>query len=216
MTVIFLSTKIKRFLASSKIFWKYRHIIQLNFFLKTYGSTPEEYFNLIFKNIGIKSVLDYGCATGEKLVYFIKKGANYVYGIDINYQAIQTAKKKIEAFSVKNEFSKNLNTYNLKKFLKKKKFDIILFERVLYILNDVEFYKIINNLSKFTKYIYIDDFFLEDSQKKIYRTTINGYRHTNYTYILKRKGFNLLLKNNSPYKKVLFANTKSALFVRKN
>lgn len=204
---------VKRLLASSKLFWKYRHFLQINFFLKNYGNLPKKHFDLIFKKVQSNVVLDFGCATGDKLIYFVNKGAKNVYGIDINHQAIQTAKKNLKKYEINCQFSDKLIIYNLKKFLNKnKKFDLVLFERVLYILNDKEFYYIISKLSKLTKYIYIDDFFLDEFKKKL-RVNIKGYKHSNFITILNNMGFYLLSKNNSPYQNVLFANTKSALFI---
>jgi len=41
--------KLKRFLSSNKFFWKYRHILQRNFFTKSYGEVPIIHFNNYFK-----------------------------------------------------------------------------------------------------------------------------------------------------------------------
>jgi SAM-dependent methyltransferase len=210
-------TKLKRYLASNKFFWKYRHILQKNIFNNSYGSVPINHFNSVFDGLSINSVLDFGCATGEKLDYFVKNGANYIYGIDINPIALSTAKKKLTSYSINCEFNNFISELNIINFLKKnkiKKFDLIFFDRVLYILDNKEFNFVLNIILKMTKYIYVDDFFLEKKVKKnsINRVNINGYIHTDFDEILKNAKFQLTQSDLSPYSKVRFANTKFALY----
>ena len=208
---------IKRFFASNKYFWKFRHFFDNKIFDKSYGIIPNEYFDQIFENIKIDSVLDYGCATGDKLIFFINRGAKNVFGIDINHKAINTARDKIKYYNVNNELSENINTDKLNKFLdisKIKKFDLIILDRILYILNDQEIYNLFNIIKKITNYIYIDDFFLDNEiqSNNFSRLKIKGYVHTNFDKILNQNSFKLKIKNKSPYQSVLFSNAKSALY----
>ncbi len=208
---------IKRFFASNKYFWKFRHFFDNKIFDKSYGIIPNEYFDQIFENIKIDSVLDYGCATGDKLIFFINRGAKNVFGIDINPKAINTARDKIKYYNVNNELSENINTDKLNKFLdisKIKKFDLIILDRILYILNDQEIYNLFNIIKKITNYIYIDDFFLDNEiqSNNFSRLKIKGYVHTNFDKILNQNSFKLKIKNKSPYQSVLFSNAKSALY----
>ncbi len=208
---------IKRFFASNKYFWKFRHFFDNKIFDKSYGIIPNEYFDQIFENIKIDSVLDYGCATGDKLIFFINRGAKNVFGIDINLKAINTARDKIKYYNVNNELSENINTDKLNKFLdisKIKKFDLIILDRILYILNDQEIYNLFNIIKKITNYIYIDDFFLDNEiqSNNFSRLKIKGYVHTNFDKILNQNSFKLKIKNKSPYQSVLFSNAKSALY----
>lgn len=208
---------IKRFFASNKYFWKFRHFFDNKIFDKSYGVIPNEYFDQIFENIKIDSVLDYGCATGDKLIFFINRGAKNVFGIDINLKAINTARDKIKYYNVNNELSENINTDKLNKFLdisKIKKFDLIILDRILYILNDQEIYNLFNIIKKITNYIYIDDFFLDNEiqSNNFSRLKIKGYVHTNFDKILNQNSFKLKIKNKSPYQSVLFSNAKSALY----
>ncbi len=208
---------IKRFFASNKYFWKFRHFFDNKIFDKSYGVIPNEYFDQIFENIKIDSVLDYGCATGDKLIFFINRGAKNVFGIDTNPKAINTARDKIKYYNVNNELSENINTDKLNKFLdisKIKKFDLIILDRILYILNDQEIYNLFNIIKKITNYIYIDDFFLDNEiqSNNFSRLKIKGYVHTNFDKILNQNSFKLKIKNKSPYQSVLFSNAKSALY----
>ena len=95
-----------------------------------------------------------------------------------------------------------------------KKFDLIVFDRVLYILNDKEFFFVLNIFSKITKYIYIDDFFLKKNieNNSVNRVNLNGYIHTNFDQVLKNAKFKLKKSCHSPYPKVKLANPKFALY----
>jgi len=206
--------KAKRFLASNKYFWKYRHLIQKNIFKKSYGVLPEKHFNKIFNKKKIISVLDFGCATGDKLEYFASKDAKYIYGIDINIEAIQACKKKFKYGKIIKNFDVNFSEKKFTKFLTTnnlKRFDLSILDRVCYILDFKELNDIVRTLSKKSKYIYIDDFFYS---KKFFnlRKKIHGYYHTNFDLLLKKFKFKKIYYGRSPYKKVLNSNTKSAIF----
>jgi len=211
--------KLKRFLASNKYFWKYRHFFQQKIFTFSYGTVPKKHFNNIFKNIKIDSILDFGCATGDKLIYFMRKGTKNIYGIDINSKAIKVAKAKFKNSNICCEFAEEISLQKINKFLKKikkKKFDLIIFDRVLYILKETEFHYVINTLAKVSDYIYINDFFLDSSAVQLsnmrMRNQDSGYVHSDFSLILHKVFFKPVILNNSPYKKVLFANSKSALY----
>ena len=215
--------KLKRFIASNKYFWKYRHFIQNNFFTKSYGLVPRKHFNKIFKTIKINSVLDFGCATSDKLIYFINSGAKNVYGIDINSQAINTSETRVKNLNINSEFSKKTSLKKINKFLKKariKKFDLVIVDRVFYILKDIEFNFVIDILTKVSRYIYIDDFFLNESIKlknitnkvRLKKKEGRGYAHRNFNMILSKYFFNPVFVGKSPYKSVLFANSRCVLY----
>jgi 16S rRNA G966 N2-methylase RsmD len=144
------------------------------------------------------------------------KGAKNIYGIDINSKAIKVAKAKFKNLNICSEFTEEISLQRINKFLKKIKFDLIIFDRVLYILKETEFYYAINTLAKVSDYIYINDFFLDSSAKKLsnmrMRNQDSGYVHSDFNLILHKVFFNPVILNKSPYKKVLFANSKSALY----
>ena len=211
--------KLKRVLSSTNFFWKYRHLLHKDIFDDKYGIVPTLHFNKIFKNIKINNVLDFGCATGDKLIYFINNNAKFVYGIDINDKAIKTAKNKISKLKVYSEFSNKIYLEKITLFLKKikkKKFDLVIFDRTLYILKDLEFYYALKVLSKIAKYIYIDDFFhnfrLYNNDTIVRNDYCSGYLHSNFNLIFFKTSFKRCFYGKSPYKKVLFANSKSALY----
>jgi len=202
----------KRFIASNHLFWRYRHHFQK--IEKSYGEVKVNNFNKIFKNYKIKSVLDFGCATGDKLVYFINRGVSIICGIDINPKAIKAAEEKIKRHNVYYKFFNTIDQKKIKFFFKKK-FDLTIIDRVLYILNDKELDNCIRKICKISNYIYIDDFFLDEKKyNNLNIKNIRGYTHRDFDKILRKNKFKLIFKKKSPYKKVLFANPKQALFKR--
>jgi SAM-dependent methyltransferase len=213
--------RLKRFLVSNKYFWKYRHFFQRNIFNNSWGLVPIRHFDKIFKTIKINSVLDFGCATSDKLIYFINRGAKHVYGIDINAQAIKTSETKVKNLNINSEFCTKISLKKINKFLKKikiKKFDLVIIDRVFLILKDTEFNYVIDNLTRVSKYIYIDDFFLNISLKTKDITNRSnggghvGYVHKNFNMILSKYFFKPLFVSKSPYRRVLFANSRCALY----
>ena len=205
--------KFKRFLASKKHFWKYRHLIQKNIFKKSYGILPIKHFNKIFKK-KIISVLDFGCATGDKLEYFASRGAKCIYGVDINKKAINTCKKKFKYNKILKNFDVRLSEKKVSQFLTKcnlKSFDLAILDRVCYILDLKDLNNILRIICENSKYIYIDDFFYSKKSLKL-RKNLCGYNHTNFDLILKKYKFKIFFYGRSPYKKVLNSNTKSAIF----
>ena len=79
-------------------------------------------------------------------------------------------------------------------------------------LDNKEFFNVVNILSKKTKYLYIDDFFLEKNflENKI-RKKINGYTHTYFDEVFDHD-FKKIYAENSPYSEVKFANSGCALY----
>jgi SAM-dependent methyltransferase len=209
---------VKRHIISNKYFWKYRHVFQRKIFETSYGNLLKHHYDDTFRHVSKESILDFGCATGDKLEYFINCGSKNIYGIDINSKALRTAEAKIKNFKVNYKFSNQICLKDLKKFLsskKIKKFDLIIFDRVLFVLDDNEFNNVLLVLSKLTKYIYIDDFFPPNNHYNEYkklRFFSNGYRQSNFDKILEKKNFILKIKRKSPYRKVEFSNTNSALY----
>ena len=85
-----------------------------------------------------------------------------------------------------------------------------------YILKETEFHYVINTLAKVSDYIYINVFFLNSSAVQLsnmrMRNQDSGYVHSDFSLILHKVFFKPVILNKSPYKKVLFANSKSALY----
>lgn len=208
---------LKRYIASNKYFWKYRHFFNWQIFVKSYGMTPKDYFDKVFLNKKIDSILDLGCATGDKLCYFLNRGSKFLYGIDINQRALNTARKKISKNGVTSNFIDKISMEDINRFLSLsniKKFDLVVVERLFYILGHDEFMNCINILTKISNRIYIDDFFIKDSLTTNHnnRVKIGGYMHSNFDKILIKKNFKNIFNNDSPYAKVNHSFSRSALY----
>jgi len=113
------------------------------------------------------------------------------------------------------EFKTDLSKSKITTFLKNnkiKRFDLVIMDRVCYILDDQSLQNILSILSQNTKYIYIDDFFLNDDNFLISRKNLYGYKHTNFDFFLEKLNFKKINYDQSPYKKVFMCNTRSALY----
>ena len=210
-----------RNIISSHVFWKYRHIFlsewwkhnpKLNNIKKDYTF----YLNLT-KKYKINSILDFGCA-GAPLLYELKsKNKNILtYGIDISKEAVKSNKEIFSKNFMDTEFffSEKVEKKEIKNFLiyhKIKYFDLIVFDRVLYCLSDLQLENTLIALREHGKLIFIEDFYkLEDNGRVI------GYRHRNWTTLLKAHGFKQLYCKNTIYSSIQHANPKSALFQNVN
>ena len=140
----------------------------------------------------IESILDYGCATGDKLNFFANNGTKFCYGIDINKNALNTCNKKFNKLDSSKKtyfFDSHTNNKKLNRFLEANyinKFDLIIFDRSLYCLNDRELMKQLNILTNYAKIILINDFMLDNNLE------ISGYIHRNWIDIMKNFDFDNL------------------------
>ena len=170
--IIFLENKFKK----SKIYRKLRHLYDRNIWLKYINdsnSSKRDFYKIFVKENKVNSVFEFGCASGPNYLK-LKHQIDYYFGFDISNSAISAAKNKIET-SKKIIFSSELNEY--KKYLKQNNlnvFDMAIYDRVLYLLNEKEIKIHFKQHSNKFKYIIINDFF---NEKKI--NDNEGYLTTN-------------------------------------
>lgn len=175
--------KIANTLRTSSIYWKYRHIFQKNVWelysdpgFKT--NSRNEFLKNFIQSNKIKIIFDFGCASGNN--YFNINNLIYsYYGIDISEEALKVFKKKGAPNVV---LSTKIDINNIDDFLRKNnqhQFDLAIYDRVLYLLNDKEIEIHAEILSKKFKFILIDDFF--STEKKIN----SDYKTRDYTKIFK-------------------------------
>tara|TARA_Y100000591_G_scaffold198190_1_gene171440 strand:+ start:137 stop:778 length:642 start_codon:yes stop_codon:yes gene_type:complete len=204
---------IKRKLISSSFFWKFRLLFQPNVISKYKNKKPPAYFiDFIFQK-KIRSILDFGCATANLLLEATKSDPKLIcYGVDINNSFLETS---IERFlTIKKDpktyqFETCLKLNKLKTFLLNneiRKFDLIVFDRVLYCQNNIEIDHIFRNLQPISKYILIDDFFGENLSLK------SGYRHRNWIAYLKECGFKNIINIPTVYEDVADAFPRTMIF----
>ena len=135
------------------------------------------------------------------------------YGVDISSKAIKFSKRRFKR-SFKNcyFFSTKLDEKELDQFFRKQRisnFDLIIFDRVLFCMNDKEIEEVLLVLTKHTNLIFIDDFY--KYQNKSY---IGGWKHRNWVKIFHEYGFELKFNNETIYDNVSDSNPRSMLFIR--
>ena len=158
-------------------------------------------------------VLDFGCASGSLLYDLKKKNPKFVcYGIDVSLKAIETCNERFsifDSFSETYSFNSFTDEGNIKKFLvfnKINNFDLIVFDRVLYCLNEKEIYRQLDILSKFTKRIFIDDFLLDSDSDFL------GYKHRDWISTMESFGFECEVNIPTIYNQVSNANARTLVF----
>jgi len=203
-----MSNLIKNILSKgwvSRIFWKNRHVFQPEFlkYLKSIQDdyrSKSSYFNeLISKYMDQNEilVLELGCSSGSAL-YGIKEKTNAsVFGIDINRKAIEFC---IRNFSERYEegfyFTNKYDEEEILRFINdnnRKEFDLVIFDRVLYCLEDDEIVNLFKSICNLTNYIYVDDFFYSDNLKT------STYKHRKWDELLAKYKFISILDNKSMY-----------------
>ncbi len=203
----------KRKIVSSSFFWKVRHFFQPSW-VDAYNNklTPKFYFNFIVEN-NISSILDFGCATGNLLYDLNKENVDLIsYGIDINIKALDACNKKFKLANNTDStffFDHEVNHDNLNAFLQKnnlKKFDLIVFDRVLYCLNEGAILNLLDSFAGLTDTILINDF--EISRK--FET--HGYNHRDWISILDKLNFKNTINLPTINTKVNKANARTLIF----
>tara|TARA_B100000035_G_scaffold297533_1_gene290393 strand:+ start:3737 stop:4387 length:651 start_codon:yes stop_codon:yes gene_type:complete len=207
---------IKRTIISKSYFWRFREFFQPQW-IESYNTKPvPEYLKELIKKNDFSSAIDFGCATGN-LLFYIKKYniESLCYGIDINKNAINLCFEKFEKLhsSNKNTFSfdTSTNQKRIQNFLEDNKidfFEIAIFDRVLYCLNDDQVNLNLDIILKYSSCIFLDDFYSLSNKK------ISGYMHRDWINLLKNKGFECKNQFNSIHPNVDGANAKSFFFVR--
>ena len=208
-----LITILKRKIISSSFFWKVRHFFQPSW-IDSYNNkvTSKFYFDFISEN-NISSILDFGCATGGLLYDLNKENPDLVsYGIDVNIKALDACNKKFKLVTNSDSaffFDQEVNPDNLNLFLKKNnlnKFDLIVFDRVLYCLNESAILSLLDSFADLTDKILIDDF--EISRE--FET--QGYNHRDWISLLEKFNFKNTINLPTIYTKVNKANARTLIF----
>ena len=195
-------TKFKNFIRSKKIYWKNRHIISPEIWTDYYEnsvSKRRDFYSEFIQKKDIKSIFEFGCASGPNL-FNIDKNVPwdlYYFGHDISSAAIKFARKKTKVdnyfFSTKineNLFKSKLNSWKIKNF------DLSIYDRVLCLLSENEIKKHFKKYKDYMSYLIIDDFHNSKNKEKN-----DAYFSKNYELLLLEFGFKL--KKNDPSEHIL-------------
>lgn len=156
--------KIKNFIVNtikkSVFYWKYRNFFQRKVwdnYLSDYKNKRRQFYNSFIEEYRINSVFEFGCASGPNYLA-IKNSIKYFFGYDISRAAIKKISNVVGKKSVV-KFSSDLDDIiEFLKFNKLNKFDLAIYDRVLYLLSEKQIlnhFKVYGNLFE---YIIIDDF----------------------------------------------------------
>ena len=205
--------KFKRKIISSQLFWKFRHYFQPSW-VNAYNDKKISDFYLEFlKKNKSSSVFDFGCATGNLLFNLNQSFPDLVLlGLDINSRAINECNQKFNAINKNRNkfmFINKIDHKSMKAFLDAnalKKFDVTIFDRVLYCLRDNEINKILSYISDFTTAIIIDDFVIDNKKE------INGYKHRDWIKKMSDLKFENIYNSETIYTKVDKANARTLVF----
>ena len=185
--------KIKNSLRKNNLYWKFRNLLSPGIwenYYNNYNADRRDFYSNYIKKNNLKTVFEYGCASGPNL-FNIEKNVIwdiYYFGFDINKGAIKFAQKKAKKSTHffthelnKKIFWNKLNEWQIKVF------DLSIYDRVLYLLNEEEiknhFYIYKDYLSK----VIIDDFHNANFKDKN-----DAYFSKNYEKILFDYDFKLI------------------------
>ena len=193
---IFLRNNITK----TKFFWKYRHLLEPSIwkgYQEDYNSDRRDYYYNLLKVKKLNSVFEFGCASGPNFFSIKKNIKEFIYyGYDISSSAIKSVKIQNND---KVHFTDKLSKKQLISFLNKNyssKFDLTIFDRVLYMLNEDQIIKLLDEIYEFMDYVLIEDFHASkptwDNEKYIFAK--------NYINIFKKYGFILIENNKSKMK----------------
>ena len=185
--------KFKNFIINKKFYWKLRHLISPNLWEQYYAnsvSKRRDFYSEFVKIKYIKSIFEFGCASGPNLFNLDNNVPwdLYYFGYDISSAAIKYARKKTKKNSYFFSTKVNKKLLNSKlNFWGIKNFDLSIYDRVLYLLSEIEIRSHFEEYNEFMKYLIIDDFHNSNKTEKNM-----AYFSKNYEKILLDFGFKLI------------------------
>lgn len=206
---------LKRRVIASKAFWRIRHYLQPQY-LDSYINSNTDDIEDLMSNLNCNSFLDFGCATGSLLFSLKKQDPSRIcYGIDINKAALNTCKERFKIFKINSYgFHTGLENKRINTFLETNqisKFDITIFDRVLYCFENNELMDTLTKIKKRTKYVLIDDFYC-DGINLYEKKRLGGYIHRDWIQLLSSHGFKEVKSTDSLSGIVENAHPKTILF----
>ena len=189
--------KIKNIIINKKFYWKLRHLITPNIWSIYYADSQckrRVFYSKFIQENNLKTIFEFGCASGPNLFNIDKNVPwNLIYfGYDISAKAIQFAKKKSQkdSYFFTTKISPKIISQKLDNW-KIKKFDLAIYDRVLYLLSENEIKKHFEKYKDYIRYLIIDDFHNSQTTERN-----DAYFSKNYEMILLEFGYKL--KKNDP------------------
>ncbi|MFH1728850.1 MAG: methyltransferase domain-containing protein [Pseudomonadota bacterium] len=191
---------IKNKVKISKTFWRFRHLIDRKVMKNYYNNFNSERRNFYseFTNLNkIKSVFEYGCASGPNLANIREncESGIFLFGYDINPSAIKYAKKRFDqntsifvAQLRKREVFESLRVFGYKKF------DLAIYDRILYLLTEDEIRKHLLEFADLFLFVIVDDFHNES-----FVDSNGAYHSKNYKKIFDDFGFDIIIIDKSQH-----------------
>ena len=184
---IFFRNKI----ANTTIYWKYRHLIKSdvwNIYLQDQDNPARKYYIKFCIKHNIKSVFEFGSASGPNLFLIKKFNPNIIaLGYDISKKAVELGNENTNNNQIK--FVNQLSLKIFKHFMSNNNinsFELSIYDRVLCLLNENEVKNHFRIFSIFFNYIIIDDFHSLNSNNS------SSYPKRNYIEILEKFNFRLI------------------------
>lgn len=191
---------LKKLVGRSKLYWSLRtKFTGKGFWIdyaKSYSTERRKFFSSFVDEYRCTTILDYGCASGPNLYRIetdLKEKKFFFLGIDISDDALKIANNLIKSSA---KFSRHLTSENILELSKQNKdgiVDLAIFDRVLTILNKKDLDNLFQIISKYVRYIIIDDFFSkQEFQGKVWLAR-------NYEELLKEYEYKIIKKKKSEH-----------------
>lgn len=190
----------KNHVKTSRLFWKFRHLIHSEVwsdYYESHSTSRRNFYSQFTEKNGCETIFEFGTASGPNLknIDLFCTKQTYCLGFDINAKAIKTAKANFKSqysfFST--TISKQLLTRKLAGW-GYDVFDLAIYDRVLYLLSESEVNKHFSEYYEILDTIVIDDFHnskFEDSN--------DSYHSKNYEKILLKFGYKLICNEKSEH-----------------
>ena len=183
---------LKNIIKTNRYFWKFRHIIDIGVWQNYYDDYNSErrnfYSKLVIKK-KLTSVFEFGCASGPNLQNIKNITPEiYLFGYDINKQAVNFAKKAFDAETsfFTNDLRRNVLLQKMQKW-NISSFDLSVYDRVLYLLNEDEIKAHFSQFSDLFNFVVIDDFHNSE-----FSDNNDAYSSKDYVQLLLPFGFHIL------------------------
>ncbi len=194
--------RLKDIIITKKFYWEFRHLISPKVW-ETYFEDAltkrRDFYSSYIIDKNFKNIFEFGCASGPNLFNIDKKVPwnLFYFGYDISSKAIKLAKKKSQkdSYFFTTKISPKIIDFKLNTW-KINKFDLAIYDRVLYLLSENEIKKHFEKYKDYISNLIIDDFHNSETIE-----TNNVYYSKNYELILLEFGFKL--KKNDPSEHII-------------